>query len=191
MNQPANTGIPECGLKSASELGKNRNHGERIKYMAGCRCFYCRRANSDYERERIGARANGDWNGIVPAKKARIHMRKLSRLGVGRRAVGAATDIADSVLSKIISGKRNQIRARTERLILAVSVAHASDGAYVDATRTWKQIRQLLLEGFTKIRIAEAIGQQRALQLGKVRVTAKHAAAIDRLWRRCMTAAGI
>lgn len=184
-------GIPERGLKSAAELGGDLEHGVRMKYMAGCRCFYCRRSNSDYERERKIARAAGDWNGIVQVKKARAHMRKLSRLGVGRRAVGAATDIADSVLAKIISGERTQIRARTERLILAVSIAHASDGAYVDAMKTWKQIRQLIREGFTKIRIAESIGQRRALQLGKVRVTAKHAAAIDRLWRHYMTPAGV
>ncbi|KKK49083.1 hypothetical protein LCGC14_3138630 [marine sediment metagenome] len=191
MTEILNQGISERGLKSAYELGCKKEHGTRLRYMAGCHCFYCRRANSDYERERIRARANGDWNGLVPAKKARAHMRKLSRLGVGRRAVGAATDVADSVLVKINNGERIQIRARTERLILAVSIAHASDGAYVDARTTWKQIRQLLREGFTKIRIAEAIGQQRALQLGRLRVTARHAGAIDRLWRRYMTPAGV
>lgn len=159
--------------------------------MAGCRCSQCRRANSAYESERQRARKNGDWNGIVSAERARKHLRALRKAGVGRRSVHIVTDIAETVLRDINAGRKKRIRARTERLILAVTPACAADGAYISAAKTWRQIDQLLEEGFTKVRIAEAIGQKRALQLGKKRVTVKNAAAVDRLWRKYMTEAGV
>lgn len=186
------SGIPNRGLRSAEQLGRRRAHGERLRYMAGCRCFHCRRANSDYERQRGIARRNGDWNGIVSAAKARHHMLELRRQGVGRRSIQASTDIANSVLSEIVAGRKRRIRARTERLILAVTIQQAADGAYVDARKTWVQIRQLLREGFTKARISAEIRQAgRALQLGKRRVTVRNAAAVNRLWLRYMTISGV
>lgn len=185
-------GIAHRGLKPASELGADLDHGVRMKYMAGCKCFYSRRANSDYERERKIARAAGDWNGIVSAKRARRHLAKLRRGGVGRRAVRMATDLGDTTLQDIVAGRKENIRARTERSILAVTANAALDGAYISASRTWSQVNQLITEGFTKARISIEIGQGgRALQLGKKQVTARNAAAIDRLWRRYMTPAGV
>lgn len=184
-------GMPERGLRPASELAQGRPHGDRMRYMGGCRCTACRRANSDYECARLRARKNGDWNGIVSATRARGHLRKLRKAGIGRRSVAIATDIGETILAEINTGKKKRIRARTERLILAVTPACAADGAYVSAAKTWQQIRQLLNEGFTKVRIAEAIGQKRALQLGKTRVTVRNAAAVDRLWRKYMTEAGL
>ena len=179
------------GLRPAAELGANREHGDRLRYVAGCRCFYCRRANSDYERERLAARKAGDWNGYVSAARARRHLLKLREQGVGRRAVHLASDVADSVLQQISSGRKEKIRARTERKILAVTKVAAQDGAYVDAARTWQQIEQLLGEGFTKRQISAEIGQNgRSLQLGRKRITVRNAGLIDRLWRRYMTPEG-
>lgn len=185
------SGLPARGLRTAEALGAHRAHGERLRYLSGCRCFHCRRANSDYERERQVARRNGDWNGIVCATTARRQLLALSAQGVGRRAVHAATDIAESVLARISSGKKRRIRARTERLILVVTIEQAADGAYVDARKTWVQVRQLLREGFTKARISAEIGQAgHSLQLGKTRVTVRNADAVNRLWLRYMTVSG-
>ncbi len=39
-------------------------HGTRARYVSGCRCDDCRRANRLYERARYAARAGGDWNGL-------------------------------------------------------------------------------------------------------------------------------
>ena len=185
-------GLPERGLRPAAELGGDRPHGTRMRYLAGCKCFQCRRANSDYERQRLEARRNGDWNGIVSARKARRHMIRLRQYGIGRRAIRLATDISDTVLQDVVAGRKQRIRARTERLILAVNTNAAMDGTYVCARRTWKQIDQLITEGFTKRRISAEIGQNgRALQLGRKRVTVRNAAAVDRLWRKYMTPAGV
>lgn len=60
--------IESRGLKPVAELAEQRSHGDRLKYLAGCRCVPCRAANSRYEVARAAARKAGDWNGLVPAR---------------------------------------------------------------------------------------------------------------------------
>lgn len=175
------------GLKPTAVLAANRPHGDRLRYIAGCRCDLCRRANSAYENERQKARKAGDWNGIVPADKARAHIEKLSRQGVGRRAISAASDVAETVLFAIKSGTKTKIRARTERRVLAVTREQASDHALVSAAPTWRLIDELREAGFTKRCIAAALGQANGgLQLGKVRCTVRNAADVKRVHEALM-----
>jgi hypothetical protein len=157
--------------------------------MAGCKCFKCRRSNSDYERIRKAARLAGDWNGIVDAGPARAHLLKLARAGVGRRAVGAVTDISDSILHEIRHRRRPRIRARTERKILAVTAAAArSDRAKVPAAMAWLLIGRLLEEGFTKAGLAKRLGYKSpALQLRRDRITARNEQRIIALHRKLTT----
>jgi hypothetical protein len=171
------------GLRSHAEL--SRGCGTRLQYMAGCRCYQCRTANSAYERGRLAARKAGDYNGIVNAEKARQHILKLRKQGVGRKAVYAASDVALSILRAISNGKKKQIRARTERKILAVTTACREDGALVSATQTWRLIAWLQEEGFTKLRIARELGQKGSgLQLGKKMITVRNAARVERLYNK-------
>ena len=173
------------GLRPVAELGADRPHGTRLRYLAGCKCFHCRRANSDYERERQAARAAGDWNGIVDAGPARAHLRKLARQGVGKRMVQAASDVALSVINDVRAGRKTRIRARTARKILAVTAASRGDKALVPAKQTWKRIDWLLEQGFSKARIALELGHARpALQIDKHQVTVRTAARIEALARR-------
>lgn len=163
------------GLRPIADLAAERPHGDRLRYMAGCKCFQCRRANSDYERQRKAARAAGDWNGIIDARRARAHLIRLARKGVGRRAVGAITDIADSVLHEIRQGKRLRIRQRTERKILAVTPALRADHSHVPAAKAWSLIEELLEEGFTKAALARQMGlRSPAIQLRRDFITAKN-----------------
>ena len=78
--------LAQRGLKPASELAAKRPHGDRLRYVAGCRCDLCRKANSTYERERQKARAAGDWNGIVDAAKARQHSHSGSSIAFSARS---------------------------------------------------------------------------------------------------------
>lgn len=175
------------GLRPIAELAAARPHGDRLRYMAGCHCFKCRRANSDYERIRQAARLAGDWNGIIDAAPARAHLLKLSRAGVGQWAVVAATDIARSMIHEIKNGDRRRIRARTSRKILAVTTEHRSDHSFVPADRTWTLIRRLLREGYTKGALAHLLGYKtRALQFRKHRVTARTAQRVLALHSRLM-----
>jgi hypothetical protein len=182
------TDLASRGLRPVAELGAERPHGTRLRYLAGCKCFECRRSNSDYERERAKARAAGDWNGFVSADKARAHLMSLSHRGVGKRAVAAASDVALSVLTEIRTGRKQQIRARTERKILAVTPAMASDRALVKPGRTFRLIAALKDEGFSKAELARRLGYRNgALQFQANRMTARNVARVENLYRSLTT----
>lgn len=177
--------LAERGLRPIAELAAGRPHGDRLRYLAGCRCAECRRANCTYAKARARACKAGDWNGIIPAAKARAHLAALAAQGVGRRAVGAACDVADTTLSAIISGDKTRIRARTERAILAVTVAAVADRALIPAGPTWKLLDELIASGYSKSALARELGYKtRALQLNRHQVTARNAADVERLHRR-------
>lgn len=173
------------GLKPVGDLAAGRPHGDRLRYMAGCKCTPCRRANSRYESMRAQARRNGDWNGLVPAHKARRHILTLSRRGIGRRAVSAASDVSQTVVREIRAGKKKQIRARTERRILAVTAAMASDHSFAPARRTWKLLRTLMIEGYKTKDLARRLGYAHpAIQFKKTRVLVRTAFRVERLYRQ-------
>ena len=173
------------GLRPVAELAADRPHGDRLRYLAGCRCFHCRRANSDYERTRQAARLAGDWNGLVDASRAREHVQRLSRAGVGKRAVAAASDVAVSVVSAVRSGRKTRIRARTERRLLAVTPEMVSDGALIKAGRALRLIDALTEEGFSKAELARRLGYASpALQFTRPRMRARSAARIQALHSR-------
>jgi hypothetical protein len=175
----------ERGLRPAQELAENRPHGDRIRYMGGCRCQACRSANTAYERRRAVARAAGEWNGLVSARAAQEHLSKLSKEGVGRRAVGDVCGVADTILSLIISGRKSQIRASTERAILSVTAQAKADHALIPAGPTWQLIDELLADGYTKGFLAKSLGRKRAaLQLQKTQVTVRNAYEVSRLYER-------
>ncbi|MEO8101353.1 MAG: hypothetical protein ABI790_02435 [Betaproteobacteria bacterium] len=171
-------------LRQVAELAAGKPHGTRLRYLAGCKCFHCRRANSDYERVRQAARAAGDWNGIISSVKARHHLRMLSGRGVGRNAVSAATDCSRTILQKIFSGSRKHIRARTERKILGVTPACASDGTLTGAAPTWALIDELVALGYTKSLLAARLGSKYgAIQFSKTFVRIGTAARVRKLHR--------
>ena len=174
-------------LQEAAALAAHKPHGTRLKYMAGCKCLRCRAANSRYECERSASRLAGDWNGLVPATAARHHLFRLSKQGVGRRAVSAACDVSLTIIGSIRSGTRTQIRKRTQDRILGVTRHAVSDAALVPANETWRQINALIEEGFTKAELARRLGLETpALQLGRSRILARTAARVDRLFRMLM-----
>lgn len=92
-----------------------------------------------------------------------------------------------TAIVEIRSGKKKRIRRRTEARILAVTAEAVAGGALVPAGPTWRRINRLLEEGFTRAEIARRLGYKRpALQLRKDFVTAKNAAAVERLYCRVM-----
>lgn len=176
--------LAKRGLRPAAELATRRTHGDRLFYIAGCRCDDCRRANADYERMRKAARAAGDWNGLVDSTRARAHLVSLSKRGVGKRAVAAASDVCMTVLQDIRTGKKKRIRARTERKVLAVASTMMSDGALVRSARALRLIKRLKEEGFTKRDLARRLGYRNdALQFSGPYMTLRNLARIERLYR--------
>lgn len=79
-------------------------------------------------------------------------------MGVGKRAVAAASDVALSVVDGVRSGRKARIRARTERRLLAVTADMVSDGALTSARRGLQLIEALRQEGFSKAELARRLG---------------------------------
>ena len=175
------------GSIDRDKIAATKPHGARVRYILGCRCLPCRAANSRYESERLAARKNGDWNGVVSSDAARTHLRKLRRRGVGLRAVADVTGISRTILQGIASGARAQCRKRTETAILAVDGGARSGGSIVPAGKTWRIIRHLLAEGYTKSELARRLGSKAktpALQIRTDFVLASTAAKVERLYNR-------
>jgi hypothetical protein len=168
-------------------LADKHPHGTRVRYMTGCKCMLCRAANSRYETERAAARKNGDWNGTVDAAPLRLHLRKLSRRGIGYKTVAAAADISKTTLFDVISRRKQRVRARTLRRCLEVTADAIADHALVKSAPTWAKVNRLLREGFSKAEIARRIGKKTpALQLNRRSVIAINASRVERLYRTVM-----
>jgi hypothetical protein len=178
------------GLKPLSELAEGRPHGDRLRYMAGCKCMLCRAANSRYQVEREAARKRGEWNGLVDARKARNHLLKLQRAGIGRRTISDISGICQSQIVKIRSGQRRHVRALTEANLLAVTTAATNDARLIPAAPTWALLRKLMtVEGFTEQELAQRLGYKNpVLQIRTDRITAKTAAKVERFYNRLMLA---
>jgi hypothetical protein len=181
-------------MTSLETLAEKNPHGTRVRYMTGCKCMLCRAANSRYETERALARKNGDWNGVVPAVRARAHLKKLARRGIGRRLISQITDLPHSTLHAIKTGRKTNIRARTERRILTVTEEARGDKTLVMAAPVWAQINRLLREGFTQTELARRLGSRAkvpALQLNGRVVTARNAMRVEKLHATVMAGSGI
>jgi hypothetical protein len=181
-------------LTSVEVLSERHPHGTRVRYMTGCKCMLCRAANSRYETERAKARANGDWNGLVPAFLARKHLLKLSRWGIGRDSVAAASGVSVTVICEIKARTKQHIRMRTHRAILAVDATAITAGTLIKARPVWAQLNRLLREGFTQIEIARRLGSRAknpALQIRGDVVTAQTAMRVERLHAQIMAGSGI
>ena len=184
---PMRSALEARGMKPITELARQRPHGDRLRYMAGCRCPACRGANTAYERMRARARKAGEGNPIVPADQARAHLKALSAAGVGRHTVSLATDISDCIVHMIAAGTRTKIRLATQRKILAVTPDCKADGTRIDAAPTWALIHELIKAGDTKLSIARALGQKGSgLQLSRHTVTVRNADKVRRHHARRM-----
>lgn len=174
-------------LPTLADLAE-RPHATRLRYLGGCRCLPCRAANARYAAERAAAVRRGEWNGVIDAGPVRAHILALSRQGIGRRSVAEAARVSLSIVEKVRRGEKRRMRAEAARRILAVDVGARADGASVPAGGTWRLVGSLLEEGFTRTRLARELGfAGPGLQLGRERVLARTALAVERLHRRLTT----
>jgi len=111
------------------------------------------------------------------------HLRSLSQLGVGYKAVCETAGVGKSSVMLVMTGRRKQIRAANARAILAVTPDMAiRDHARIPVKPTLKLIRWLMNEGMTKTEIARRLGYKTpALQIQKGLITARNANRIERL----------
>lgn len=148
-------------LPSRSDLGKRRPHGHMMKYLAGCRCARCRRANCEYKERLAENRRLYGPNDLVPATKVRRLLAEMRKLGIGYKTVARHTRVSKTGLSEIWYRKKFKVRRRTEKKILAFKPSLDTMPATlcIPAEETIAKLRQLILWGYPKSLInREAIG---------------------------------
>ena len=175
-------------LKSKAEFLAVTPHGIRARYVSGCRCDLCRKANTEYAVKRERIKKLGGWNGLVSAKNARKHILQLAKKGVGRRSISDISGIPESTIIKIKNKERLNIRKATETAILSVSLDFITDATLVDARPVWKKINKLK-RVFKEEDIAKLLGYKNSyLQFRKRFVTAKTALRVERFYNRVFNA---
>lgn len=173
---------------SSLKAWKEFAHGTRSRYVTQrCRCDQCREANRIYINQRNAQRRAGDVNGLVSAAPAREHIKKLGRAGVGIDMVAEAASTSVTVILQIKKGTQLNLRARTLKRILAVSIDCRGDGALVSAASTWRRIQKLVEEGFSQARLARELGKKGPLQFNKTQVTVRTRARVERLFEKLTT----
>lgn len=178
---------------------KVRAHGTHACYVfgitgadtkKGCRCEPCRTAHRIYNRDLCRNYTRSAWGveeirpgRYVPAGPARNHLAWLRSQGVGLRAVAERSGVGRTSLTKLASGESRRITARTEDRILAVGLSAAAPSARISAAETWARIDDLLAAGWTRKAVARRVTSPTAesLQLGRDRVTVRHAVAVAEL----------
>lgn len=154
----------------------------------------CRAANSRYSCARAEKCRQGLSNNLIPASRARSHLLRLSKKGIGRRTVEIETGIPHSSLQKIKNKTKIQIREDTERRILAVNVNAARGKALIDATPTWKLISKLYKEGFTPESLGKRLGYKTRIQFRKgiyALITARNAVKVRRVFNLVVNSVGV
>jgi hypothetical protein len=194
--------LPERPTTPAPQIWTAPDGTKRIRlYKRACPgvngepCAWSRHLRKDSKGGVCGdCRLKLAWNGLVDAAPARAHVRKLSRQGVGYKAVADAASVARTIVAKIRSGDKTQLRAETAKRILAVDRHAVSGGALVKAGPTTALLRELLREGFTKSELARRLGskaKEPSLQITARNgfITARTAAKVERFYRRIMAGA--
>ena len=153
----------------------------------GCRCFACRVANADYERERQHRPDRCRTTPMVgeqATRRARARVREWLDEGRSLREVCRATGVSRSVVRTLLYGKhpnaamrggnpmvsKRMKRANYEAIMRCdMSRRRIADGSYVDAKPVVDAIEWLVAHGVKRARIAREAGIPSATiyQLGK------------------------
>ena len=173
-----------------------REHGDRARYKAGCRCTPCRSANSAYEDARYREKAYGrPTSALVDAGPARDHVRALIGEGLGTRRIASRAGVSRPQVQALLRGRPDRgtgptrrIRRETAEALMSVDLESAH-GALLDASGVRRRLQALMAAGWTLAAIArrgDTFGTWLCQLLVADRVTAstarKVATLYDELW---------
>lgn len=106
---------------------------------------------------------------MISAGRARRHLLKLRAAGIGTRQVSTRAGVSRRVVLGILDGSRARCTQLTEDSIRRVTVNDKAAGQLVAASRAHAWVDDLLAAGWTRRRIATALGRS-SLQLGRGRI---------------------
>lgn len=166
-----------------------REHGTRAKYVVEkCRCEPCTVANRTYQRnrernvqrarlgieERVGT--------YIDAADTREYLMWLGSIGVGLRTVSDRTGIAIGTLRNLRLGRVTKCRPQTAAAVRTLGPKDRPSAALVPASLLQRRIEELQRQGWSKARIAQALGYASpALQFHADKVTVKNVRRVEAL----------
>lgn len=129
-------------------------HGTRACYQRGCSCRPCRLANA----AAVAVwRETGPADPWIDANAVQDRLLALAATGCGTPQIAKRAGVSRSVLQAIRSGARTRIRQSDALLVLSIDVDPAQ-GATTTAWQTKRWLRALLVEGYSKARLAALQG---------------------------------
>lgn len=154
---------------------KQYPHGTHACYVLNkCRCDECRRARTEYERQR--SRWHGEFPRtpppLVDPGPARRHVKKLMAQGMGHKRIAEVAGLPSSLTGALIWGRYDRatkkIRRQTAEKLLAVELDLA-DGAKVPGEEAKAIIAELFARGWTKAEIGRRVHGPHAKSLQAAR----------------------
>lgn len=171
-------------------------HGERARYLRGCRCTKCRAVHSRYckqyalDRHRHGRRR-------VSAAPATEHVQNLLAAGCTLSGIVDYVNAYHSTVVELAAGTVEQLLPETAHSILSFRPGpnHPAFGHWTDATGTVRRLQALAVLGHPNYTIAEALevagSTLRKIAAGeRARVSKATAAAVASLYAQWMTRPG-
>jgi AraC-like DNA-binding protein len=187
--QPRQVDTPSTARKGRRAPRQHGTLAMAAPGRGGCTCAPCADAYSRYNRRNAKQRAAGLVQ-LVPADRARTHVRQLLAAGVEVHEVERRSGVhrtAIRVLLGTFPGRKpsRRIRPETEARLLAVHPAiRPVTGATVDGTGTRRRLQALMANGWTAGELAQRLGASSPnLQIAKrARVRGATAIAVRRLY---------
>ncbi|MEU3990174.1 hypothetical protein AB0F24_17660 [Streptomyces platensis] len=132
-------------------------HGERARYLRGCRCTECSNANYRYTSRLRLDYQRGQRRRTSPDRAAtRIH--QLLNKGWSQTQISDASGVGRRGIGDIVQKARPSISRETERKILAMRPGPPPPPRDVEATGTVRRLRALIAVGHSSSSIATELG---------------------------------
>lgn len=113
---------------------REAKHGTRTRYVQGCRCDKCKRANAIYRAEFRAREKEGEIVDRRGTRPGRVDVAETLAAIVSARSVGVSlariakrSRVSETTLSKIVTGKsRRTTEAHARAIIRACTSLHES-----------------------------------------------------------------
>ena len=132
-------------------------HGDRARYVAGCRCDLCRQANRAYLDDYKAARKI-EGRQTVPAHGVVEHLAKLRSSGVELTAIARMSGCSVHHLRAVGRGEYARVTRRLHDGVLSIQPGDYSENSRVPVAEAHKLVAEIRARGVQVQTIAHALG---------------------------------
>lgn len=174
---------------------RDKRHGTRAGYLAGCTCEPCVKAHSRYCKEYHWRRMNGATLTVDFDTEVRPHVERLLTM-VSKSGVAFAAGTTSGHLCRLLTGQNTRLHKNTADRLLAVTLDSIPDRQFVNARGARRRVQALMRLGYPMRHVAVRVGYEKTNMRNLVRgdsttITAathrKIAAAFDAMCMRVPT----